>query len=264
MNMRCYEVEPNVARTERSVESSSFDYETDGSLSSVSTGSQNNSRNDVILDDAASSMIVSDKKKWLKTAFKKSEGTVVREKKLGSSAANAKTKSDVVHCRDESREPQANTKLFEHSDDTCLSDRADTCIALTSIGDECHILEQNEVNNDADDDANKMVPFPVSAVEETKQEVGEDRTPLDFCAARDLIVQRSKKNGNRVYVKNKVYCKKEKFERMERENKRKSSPMGLLKASWEQADPTGGRPKTVYHKKFVNNIAPKRSVEELP
>ena len=88
-------------------------------------------------------MSVLDKREWLKTAVKKSEGTVVPEKKSGSSAAYAKATSDVVHCRDESRDegvPVAKTKSFERCNGTRLSDSGDSCNVSTSIGSKCHIL----------------------------------------------------------------------------------------------------------------------------
>jgi hypothetical protein len=39
----------------------------------------------------------------------------------------------------------------------------------------------------------------------------------------------------------------------------------LLKSSWDQTDPTTtGRPSNAYDKKYVQDIAPKKSFEELP
>jgi hypothetical protein len=103
-----------------------------------------------------------------------------------------------------------------------------------------------------------------SSVVELAPYVEEDKTPFDFRAARDSLVQRSRKNGNAVQVVNKVYLKKNKFENIEKENKRRSGAFGLLKPSWEHTGPSEGRPSNAYDKKFVADIAPKKSFEELP
>jgi len=91
---------------------------------------------------------------------------------------------------------------------------------------------------------------------------------MDFRAARNALVQRSKKNGHKTQVVNKVFLRKKKFEKMEEDNSRRQSKgVGLvLKSSWDIADSSRGRPSTVYEKKYVNaqDIAPKKSFEELP
>jgi hypothetical protein len=51
---------------------------------------------------------------------------------------------------------------------------------------------------------------------------------------------------------------------MEKETKRRSGAFGLLKPSWEQVDRTEGRPSNAYGKKYVEDIVPKKSFEELP
>jgi hypothetical protein len=50
--------------------------------------------------------------------------------------------------------------------------------------------------------------------------VEEDKTPVDFRAARDLLVQRGRKNDNAIGVQHKVQNKKTKHEEMEMERKR--------------------------------------------
>ena len=76
-------------------------------------------------------------------------------------------------------------------------------------------------------------------------------------------MKRSAQNGNPVEVINKVQLRKQKFEKIEAEIRKKSDPMGLLKPTWEQAASEVG-PSTSYTKHFVDNIAPKTSFENLP
>jgi hypothetical protein len=95
--------------------------------------------------------------------------------------------------------------------------------------------------------------------------VDEDTAPVDFRAAREALVQRSKKNGNRVDVVNKVYLRKKKFEKIEEEKRRMSCAQGLImKPSWDHANPLKGFPSDSFEKKLVSDIAPKKSFEELP
>jgi hypothetical protein len=86
---------------------------------------------------------------------------------------------------------------------------------------------------------------------------------VDFKAAREKLLQRSAQNGNPVMVFSKVQRRKQKFERLQQEMRQSSNPMGLLKPTWEQPSADGG-PTTAYKKTFVDNIAPRKSFEDLP
>ena len=99
------------------------------------------------------------------------------------------------------------------------------------------------------------------AIPETK--AAEEEETFDFRAAREKLVARSVQNGNPVKVVNKVQLRKQKFEKIEKELRRQSAPMGLLKPTWEKAAAEVG-PTTSYTKTFVNNIAPKKSFDDLP
>jgi hypothetical protein len=92
----------------------------------------------------------------------------------------------------------------------------------------------------------------------------EDKTAVDFRAARELLVNRSKNNGNAVKIINKVYLRKEKFEKIEKDIRRKSGAFGMLKSSWGESNPSIGRPSGAYTKSYIPDIAPKKSFEELP
>ena len=86
---------------------------------------------------------------------------------------------------------------------------------------------------------------------------------VDFNAARQLIVQRGQKNGNPVML-TKVQMRKAKFEKWEKDLKKGSGTHGRLKSSWEHHTPAVGRPSDSYQKNYVSDIAPKRSIGELP
>ena len=96
----------------------------------------------------------------------------------------------------------------------------------------------------------------------------EDTTPVDFRAARQLLIQRSKDNGNELKIASKVQRKASKFEQINKDTKRRASSTGLLKPTWEsnaeaaQDGPQG--PSTAYTKAFVEDIAPRRSFDDLP
>jgi hypothetical protein len=100
--------------------------------------------------------------------------------------------------------------------------------------------------------------FPTLAISE------QNESPVNFNSARDKIVQRSKTNGKGVEVLSKVKIRKAKYERLQKESRRMSAPLGLLKASWDDADAAVGRPSNSYTKKYVEDVAPKKSFEELP
>lgn len=82
-------------------------------------------------------------------------------------------------------------------------------------------------------------------------------TPVDFRGARELLVQRSKANGNDVEVFSAVKRRTAKFETLEKESRRKSTALGMLKPGWEGT-------KEGYIKTFRQDIVPKKGFGELP
>ena len=100
-------------------------------------------------------------------------------------------------------------------------------------------------------------------------QVEEDKTPVDFRAARDLLIQRSKNNGNELKLASKVQSRANKFEKISKDTKRRASGMGLLlKPTWDNNSVAGSdvsdAPSDAYTKSFVADIAPKKSFEDLP
>jgi hypothetical protein len=87
--------------------------------------------------------------------------------------------------------------------------------------------------------------------------------PVNFQAARDLLISRSKKNGNAVEVVSKVSRRKAMFEKLQKDNQRKSLPHGHLKPSWKPEESGNGIGRN-YKKTFLPDIVPRKSFEELP
>lgn len=77
---------------------------------------------------------------------------------------------------------------------------------------------------------------------------------MDFRQARELVIKRSGSNGSADEM---VQLRKKKFEKLQKDLRRKTGTHGLLKASWDVE-------KGNYVKKFVSDIPPKRSLHELP
>jgi hypothetical protein len=218
-------------------------------VSRAKTSSVSDSQSEIITDDAASSLSVADKKDWLKNAFSSSKTTTFTSP---AKQGYAKAHTDVMHGRGQTRDEvasRAKMRFKERSNRKLLDAPTPTKSSTPSKCDNGMACEQEERANP---------PTNLTL------QIEEDTTPVDFRAARDALVERSKMNGHKVQVVNKVYLRKKKYEKLEQEARRKSSPHGLLKPSWDIADPSTGRPSNVYDKKFVSDIAPKKSFEELP
>jgi hypothetical protein len=110
---------------------------------------------------------------------------------------------------------------------------------------------------------------PPSPEPEPESESDDDK-PVDFRKAREILVKRSKKNGNAVEVLTKVNRRRAKFERIGQETRRRSSVSStssggsskggrLRRASWQPLS-TGCFEKTLVEVP----IAPKKSFEDLP
>lgn len=226
---------------------------------------EDESRSEIVTNDAASSLSVSDKKDWLKNAFNKSSNTPGYKKAM----------TDVMHNRgggDDDAAARAKRRFLERSRRTPTKSTPQPKPAVENSNmhsasksqpkEELPVRDLTLEERTGPPDVGSVVePTPTS---EVSFQVEEDRTPVDFRAAREALIQRSKQNGQKMQVVNKVYLKKTKFEKIEKEHRRLSGPQGLLKPSWEEADSTTGRPSTAYDKKFVPDIAPKKSFEELP
>ena len=237
--------------------------------------------------ETASTASVSDKKQWLANAFKKPDGEagqartelVTEQEKRDDASARAKqiwrerATCERTRTRDasskakekwrersagENRLPPTSPSLQRKGAELYSPSRQGRNHApsppVISMRPDSHIgcskLRQKE--NNAEEGGAKD-----DGQEESEKEVG-------FSEARKLLVQRSKKNGHDAFVLTKVGLKKAKFERIERENRRRNSSQGQLKPQWSDATPAHGRHSTTYVRSFGSNPAPKKSMDELP
>jgi hypothetical protein len=244
------------------------------------------SRSEIITNDAASSLSVSDKKDWLKNAFA-TKSTADSSKNATSKHTYGKAHTDIMHSRDEAA-TRAKMRFKERSGRKLLNGSGATSstpvkAAAAATGRDEHgpspVQEEFSTNPifsvDEKDDKNQL--YHTSTMDHSRSVVNEDTSNVDFCAAREALVQRSKQNGHQVQVINKVYLRKTKYEKMEEENRRKSQQQGLiLKPSWDlpavtnpsaadAANQPAGRPSNVYERSYVaQDIAAKKSFEDLP
>jgi len=221
---------------------------------------------EIITNDAASSLSVSDKTDWLKKAFVKNSQ---ERKKLGYT--NAQT--DVMHNRGQPRDEAASrAKLrFKERSARKLMGATSTRPSGKTASSASTNLDEGTFRVSPEEMTARIDPkdsiFRSTNVVQISDPVEEDSTPVDFRAARDALVQRSKKNGHNTQVVNKVTLRKKNFERLEADSRRKSMSVGLVvKTSWDVADSSKGCPSNAYEKKYVpaSAIAPKKSFEELP
>jgi hypothetical protein len=198
------------------------------------------SRSVIITDDAASSLSVSDKKSWLQNAFNNSEGATAV--KTGASPGYPRAATDVMHSRGENRNematraknrfrqrssrrlmgtPSKSTPSKRPTDTPNRSTPSKRRANPDPITEIVSKIEEKPVEINHSENTSSIVELKKYDV------VEEDNTPVDFRAARELLVQRSRKNGNQVEVRNKVNFKMSKFEEIERERKRTTEDIAL-------------------------------------
>jgi hypothetical protein len=225
-------------------------------------------QSEIITDDAASSLSVADKKDWLQNAFKKTT-TVGSSSTVGMpprSYGYSKAKTDIVQDRFElgsgsGSATRAKMRFKERSARKLLNDAGTQMTVQSSLS------EDSKQENAAEKEESSILAADnnENSADAVNVSCQEDMTAVDFRAARESLVCRCIQNGQKAEVVNKVNLRKNKFEQMDTENRRKSAVHGpLKKAMWDSASPSSGRPSNVYEKKYVPNIAPKKSFEELP
>lgn len=254
---------------------------------------------------------VSDKKKWLSGAFKKSSdedaGSVFATKKAFTEIITSRDRNDDVssrakqlwrnknspmrdqptslrgaspsmqRCAKESEQVEANLRTMssETTNTTITStmSKDDSTTTLSTVpstsstkiyrvGGGKATLSRPVLGQSCSSNA-RTENNPVQL--RTFETLEDENCAVDFRVAREILVQRSKSNGNPVDA-SKVQLRKAKFEMLEREARRKSSQSAstslIMKTSWEEAGSTG---TSVYVKKnYMKDIAPKKSFQELP
>jgi hypothetical protein len=121
-------------------------------------------------------------------------------------------------------------------------------------------------------DAEEHRTGPPSCGEEIHESFSSDsgnldgsKTSSDSSSTSELVSKWDKDDkGKEMKVLTKVQQRKEKFERMEKESRRRSGPYGLLKPTWKRVHPTRGLPSDAYMRTFQGNVAPKKTLAELP
>lgn len=180
---------------------------------------------------------VSDKRQWLANAF---------EKKGSSILSTTRAQTDIVTSQEH------RDALSSRAKELWRSKRTPTKEPSSSGRNDSNDLSRIETSLN---EVEKTRGLPSDPCNHTTVGLeGEQERLPDFQSARQILVQRAKANGNAVDVASKVQLRKAKFERLEMEVRRKSSPHGLLKPSWEETE--DGR-SSMYVKKYVADVAPK-------
>lgn len=244
----------------------------------------------VVSNDAASSISVSHKKKWLQSAFKKEGDTGQRRMSYArSDIGPAREHRDDVTSRAKQMWQQKSEKRLGDGPSSAtkfhaaapspyrkqrppaprdttpgksLEERMRARMGATRASAPSHML--GKAVHAANPSAKPTTRHSVAVVQ-----VEEDKTPVDFRAARELLIQRSKQNGNEVKLVSKVQTRANKFEKISKDTKRRASSTGLLKPTWDCNSSVAGSvasdaPSDAYIKSFVEDVAPQKSFDELP
>jgi hypothetical protein len=234
----------------------------------------------VVNNDAASSISVTGKKQWLQNAFKKG-GSNTSQPRM-----SFKAQSDIGPMRESRDDITSRAKnMWKQKSEKRVPDArtvgAHTPAAAPSpyrTNQRPPIMRDTPPRKALEERMRSAVGPRVSApaamiakaANSSQSVVGsvldEDTTSVDFLAARQLLIQRSLQNGNELKVASKVQRRACQFERINKDTKRRLSATGLLKPTWESTSQDGNteRPPGAYTKTFAEDIAPKRSFEELP
>jgi hypothetical protein len=229
----------------------------------------------VVSNDAASSISVTDKKKWLQNAFKKEVGMNTSQSRM-----SFKAQSDIGPIR-ESRDDvtsRAKTMWKQKSekrvpDSTVSVHKPAAAPSPYRTNQRPPALRDTPPRKSLEERMRSAIGPRVSAPSSmiakaatASSVIDEDTTSVDFLAARQLLIQRSRQNGNALKVASKVQRRADQFERINKDAKQRLSATGLLKPTWESNSQDGNTegPSHSYTKTFIEDIAPKRSFEELP
>ena len=219
-------------------------------------------QSEIITDDAASSLSVADKKDWLKNAFKNNQ-KMAAPSSAGvppRSYGYSKAQTDIVHDRLElgsgsAASVRAKMRFKERSARKLHSS------PMKSPNPQPAVQEKNTNHKPPVESAQND-----EEITDSKMAIClEDTTSVNFKAARESLIGRSMQNGQKVEAATKVQQQKNKLEKLEVKNRRKSDMNGpLKKPTWDCVQSSSRRPSTVYEKKYVPDIAPKKSFEDLP
>mmetsp|Transcript_13353 Transcript_13353/g.29401 ORF Transcript_13353/g.29401 Transcript_13353/m.29401 type:complete len:530 (+) Transcript_13353:77-1666(+) len=227
-------------------------------------------------DETSSNISVSDKKAWLSNAFKKpdeartelvtekekrDEATsrakqMWRERSLSATKPRAPSSSSRAKQMWRERSASATKPRIPSAQKPLLPPSS----PAPSSAQKKFVSRSPVVVHGAVEKENKVIDCVQNAPKENEEEREGAEKDIDFSEARKLLVQRSKENGHNVEVLTKVAMKKAKFERIEKDNRRRSSSHGQLKLHWDGVEGQAN----AYVKSFVANPSRRKSLEELP
>ena len=229
------------------------------------------------------SMSVAEKKKWLSSAFHSNETTPVDEA-VHSSFPVTKARTEILSSRNNDigslakekwrkRTPtkppsyvSTPNKVLPIKMDDHLKDNTKTEATANIKSMEATVTSNMETvkrHNGGSSHLTESDRCAVGIATDNKQVQTEADGVVDFHLARQILVQRSKANGNDVELLSSFKLRKAKFQTLEKEaNRRKSSiaSSSIKKTSWEKGESTDG----AYTKKLKDDVAPKKSLTDLP
>ncbi|KAL3944331.1 MAG: hypothetical protein SGBAC_001578 [Bacillariaceae sp.] len=172
---------------------------------------QGEARSMIITDDVASRLSVLDRKSWLQGAFKKSEEIHSHSTRpTASSHIRSSAATDIVHSRSDSQDEiaaRAKRRFLQRS--TRTGSEAKSPVEQTPTKRRADSEQESNAETDTTDNVVSKEQLEESSsepmrnggsiVEPIKQPtrqvvVEEDRTPVDFRAAREFLVQTARKN----------------------------------------------------------------------
>lgn len=214
------------------------------------------------------SLSVSDKKKWLSSAFQNGSTNVESYDNKSTPVKVSKARTEIVSSS--SRRSDLGNLAKEK-----WRQRTPTKPTSTIPRPESQIPQPKDeislqMNIQGEPRSNNSLTASQSNV--TKLIVNDnnhsDSNVVDFHLARDMLVQRSKANGNDVDVMTAFERRKARFQQLENESmkRRQSSATAaihsqLYKATWENSS---GSTINGYVKSYKEDIAPKKSFNDLP
>jgi len=191
---------------------------------------------EIITDDAASNMSVTDKKDWLKKAF-------VKNSEDRKNHGHTTSQTDIMHNRGPPRDEVASRAKLRFKERS-----ARKLMDVTTSTRPSGKVPPTAFSTNAFKDTNRVVPKEKGIVESDKELTTEPKIvhnsesiveeEMDFRSARDLIVQRSNRNGYDTQVKKGISRGSLRMKRNEKLDMDSQNSWGgglVLKPSWDRS-----------------------------
>ena len=222
------------------------------------------------------SLSVSDKKKWLSNAFQNGSTNVETNNIKSTPVKAGKARTEIVSSSSLRRSDLGNLAKEKWRQRTPTKLTTPTVPVLPRPESQIITQPMNEISLQMNNQGELRSNGSLTTTQKhaTTQFIVNDNNHsdsnvVDFHLARDMLVQRSKANGNDVDVMTAFERRKARFQQLERESmhRRQSSTNAsmmhsqLYKATW---DKTSSSAINGYVKSFKEDIAPKKSFSDLP